>query len=159
MLMEEASLRCVMVDSEGLALLNCLGQCDKGLQGSSAILNVGKEVATVVVLGENGVPFIRDIGYGGVDVAAEKLVGDVNETLAYYSMSNGCEKVKRIYVCGENSLGDGFAEVLGDGIAGDVLAWNPFVHLHCAAAVADAGLVQRCGSALAIAAGLAMREV
>ena len=57
------------------------------------------------------------------------------------------------------SLVDDFVKAMNDGIRGKASVWNPFVHLHCQADAADTGLLQKHGSALAVAAGLAMRSI
>lgn len=68
-LMQKASLKCVLGDSQGLALLNCISLCDNGSkQGAVAIVNVGKSLTTIAILGDDGLPFIRDIGYSGSDI-------------------------------------------------------------------------------------------
>lgn len=68
-LAKEAALKCVLMDVEGLALLNCF----TGLVGNSdnstiAILNVGGSGTTVVIMGGNGRPFVRDMTFAGNDI-------------------------------------------------------------------------------------------
>jgi type IV pilus assembly protein PilM len=69
---EKASLNCVLMDTDGLALLNCLSQVKKGESGitSSAILDVGASCTTLAVMGENGLPFVRTVPYAGNDIIA-----------------------------------------------------------------------------------------
>lgn len=68
-LAKEAVLKCVLMDVEGLALLNCF----TGLAGNSdestiAILNVGGSGTTVAIMGANGRPFVRDMTFAGDDI-------------------------------------------------------------------------------------------
>jgi type IV pilus assembly protein PilM len=65
-LVKEAGLKCVLMDIDGLALLNCFhnltGRNDKT---TTAILNVGGSCTTLAIMSKDGWPFIRDINYAG----------------------------------------------------------------------------------------------
>jgi type IV pilus assembly protein PilM len=67
-LAKAASLRCALIDVDGLALLNCLegfaGNV-KAPKGTCAILNIGNRYTTLALRSEKGLPFIRDIAYAG----------------------------------------------------------------------------------------------
>jgi len=81
-LAKESALKCVLMDVEGLALLNCFNALDDEsdpaalgseqnppLAGSTtAILNVGGSGTTVAIMGSNGRPFIRDMTFAGDDI-------------------------------------------------------------------------------------------
>lgn len=68
-LAEEALLKCVLMDSEGLALLNCLKEYLLGDEKLPvAVINVGMSLTTVAILGTDGLPFIRDLKYCGSDI-------------------------------------------------------------------------------------------
>ncbi|MFB0554607.1 MAG: type IV pilus assembly protein PilM [Phycisphaerae bacterium] len=68
-LTKEAALKCVLMDVEGLALLNCFnGLTNDSEKSTTAILNVGGSHTTVAIMGNNGRPFIRDINYAGDDI-------------------------------------------------------------------------------------------
>lgn len=75
-LAKEACLDCVLMDVDGLALLNCFSEYEKIEAGRTiAILNVGSSYTTLVIMGANSLPFIRDIAYaGGTIVKSEKGV-------------------------------------------------------------------------------------
>jgi len=78
-LAKEASLDCVLMDVDGLALLNCLSEYEKTKAGRiTAILNVGSSYTTLAIMGANALPFIRDIAYAGgtivKEIASEKGV-------------------------------------------------------------------------------------
>jgi type IV pilus assembly protein PilM len=60
---EEAGLNCVLVDADGLALLNCFKELD-GRDGV-AILNLGSSHATLAIESPDGWPFVRDLPHGG----------------------------------------------------------------------------------------------
>ena len=68
-LAEEASLKTALVDVDGLALLNCLQYLGKVEPGSTAVvLNIGFTHSTLAIIGEDNLPFVRDIAYAGNDI-------------------------------------------------------------------------------------------
>ncbi len=74
---EEASLRAVLMDVDGLALLNCLQNCEKTKQGRKvAVMNVGSSFTTLAIVDNDNLPFIRDIAYAGSDI-----IGNLATTL------------------------------------------------------------------------------
>ena len=88
-LAKESALKCVLMDVEGLALLNCFnGLADESQKSTTAILNVGSSGTTVAIVGGNGWPFIRDMTFAGDDIieqiAADKVMStqDVREILS-----------------------------------------------------------------------------
>ncbi len=74
----DVSLNCVLMDVDGLALLNCFKELDnnhskkKVARNSTAILNVGNRYTTLAIVSENGFPFVRDVAYAG-----ERIVGQI----------------------------------------------------------------------------------
>ncbi|MDD5063449.1 MAG: type IV pilus assembly protein PilM [Phycisphaerae bacterium] len=111
-LVKEASLDCVLMDVDGLALLNCFSKYEKTEAGrTTAILNIGNTYTTLAIMGANAVPFIRDIACAGGtivrDIAAEKdvstdavrktLLGSENpagpEIDLGDSLEKGCQKL------------------------------------------------------------------
>lgn len=75
-LAKEARLNCILVDVDGLALLNCFNSLAHGNNQSEAdqtvaILNVGGSHATLAIMDKKGWPFIRDITYAGDDILAQ----------------------------------------------------------------------------------------
>ena len=189
-LAEEALLKCLLIDSDALALLNCLEKClPPGEELPIAIVNVGRSLTTVAILGTDGLPFVRDLGCSGGDIidhivksssdsaeqvhqrlsegkgsadidhACKKLILDITETLAYYLASHGGNAIERVYVCGGFSLLEDFVKALAGGINSRVSVWNPFLQMHCDDNTAGGDLIKKCGPAFAVAAGLAMRQV
>jgi type IV pilus assembly protein PilM len=78
-LAKEASLDCVLMDVDGLALLNCFSEYEKTEAGrTTAILNIGNSYTTLAIMGANALPFIRDITCAGgtiiKEIASEKGV-------------------------------------------------------------------------------------
>ncbi len=68
-LTKEAALKCVLMDVEGLALLNCFNDLTNDSEKSTtAILNVGGSGTTVAIMGGNGRPFIRDMTFAGDNI-------------------------------------------------------------------------------------------
>ncbi|MHC4638437.1 MAG: type IV pilus assembly protein PilM [Planctomycetota bacterium] len=68
-LIRSASLTPVLMDIDGLALLNCFSEQSASEPGkTTAILNVGTAYTTLAIMSGNGLPFIRDIASGGSDI-------------------------------------------------------------------------------------------
>ncbi|MCK5225817.1 MAG: type IV pilus assembly protein PilM [Planctomycetes bacterium] len=71
-LVKNTSLSTVMMDVDGLALLNYFGGHNKFQKGqTTAILNVGNSFTNLVIMGDNGLPFVRDLSYAGQDIIKE----------------------------------------------------------------------------------------
>jgi type IV pilus assembly protein PilM len=75
-LAKDARLNCILMDVDGLALLNCFngledGQEDAQTRRTVAILNVGGSHTTLAIMDNNGWPFIRDMTYAGNDIVAQ----------------------------------------------------------------------------------------
>ena len=69
---KEASLDCVLMDVDGLALLNCFSELEKAEPGQTiAVLNIGSSYTTLAIMGDNRWPFIRDIIYAGNDIVRQ----------------------------------------------------------------------------------------
>jgi type IV pilus assembly protein PilM len=80
-LAKEASLDCVLMDVDGLALLNCFSEFEKVRPGQTvAVLNIGSSYTTLAIMGDNRWPFIRDITYAGDDIV--KQIADENDMSA-----------------------------------------------------------------------------
>jgi type IV pilus assembly protein PilM len=89
-LAKESSLKCVLMDVEGLALLNCFNSLyEDSDKSTTAILNVGSTGTTVAIMGGSGRPFIRDMAFAGDDI--------IKQLAADKYMST--EDVKRILSC------------------------------------------------------------
>ena len=66
---KEASLNPVLMDVDGLALLNCLTECeDCATDQAMAVLNVGDTYTTLVIAGEQYFPFVRDTNNAGANI-------------------------------------------------------------------------------------------
>jgi len=87
-LTKEARLKCVLMDVDGLALLNCFNGLTNGHEKSEAnqtvaILNVGGTHTTLAIMDNDGWPFIRDMTYAGNDIVSHIAAGNntSNETV------------------------------------------------------------------------------
>jgi type IV pilus assembly protein PilM len=82
-LVKSASLNCVLLDVEGLALLNCLEalggehKAEGAGHKTAAILNVGNSRTTLAIMGTDGLPFVREIASAGNDIT-ERIAGEHN---------------------------------------------------------------------------------
>ncbi len=75
-LCERGRTYCMMVDVDGLALLNCLEACNARKPGEKAlILNLGGSYTNLAILAEDGLPFVRDIAYGGAAIVSHICQG------------------------------------------------------------------------------------
>jgi type IV pilus assembly protein PilM len=110
-----ADLQCVLIDVDGLALLNCFGKVECGgpkgdKAWTAAILNVGSSYTTLAIRGSDGLPFVRDIAYAGNDIiehiakrnnvskeaVRERLFGGADagsEQAVSQSMGEACRKL------------------------------------------------------------------
>ncbi len=198
-LAEKASLDCVLMDVDGLALLNCHSEYRKTRTGrtTTAILNVGGAYTTLAIMGDNNWPFIRDMAYAGNDIvrqiaiendmstertrrilfgcenptepsitlceslekACQKLISDVTETLRYYTAQEKAPIAEKIFVCGDFALVKGFVELLDSQLPAKAVLWNPFDKIRCDGGRPCEDILQKDGPAMAVAAGLAMREI
>jgi type IV pilus assembly protein PilM len=221
---KEAHLKCVLMDVDGLALLNCfnkLANKNENLQAGKtiAILNAGASNMTIAIMGANGRPFIRDMAYAGDDIieqisieknmstesvkeklfnnsqipqvhqgkpnggmtrptdgdepgyslekvdqaipygACRKVIDDVAETLRFYSAQVKSTRADRIFVCGGFALAAGFVELLSSQLGIEAVFWNPFEKLRCEEGQQYQNIFKERGSAMAVAAGLAMRSI
>ena len=82
-LVRDAGLKCVLMDIDGLGLLNCYNGLTRGRQKnpaekSVAILNVGATLTTLAIMDNNGWPFIRDMNQAGEDIIMQ--IAALNET-------------------------------------------------------------------------------
>lgn len=77
-LAKQASVDCVLMDVDGLALLNCLSECEQDSgDKTTAILNIGNSYTTLAIMSARGtptMPFIRDVAYAGNDIV--KAIAD-----------------------------------------------------------------------------------
>ena len=74
-LAKEARLKCVLMDVDGFALLNCykgLANDDEAETGRTvAILNVGGSNTTLAIMDSDGRPFVRDMIHGGDEIVSQ----------------------------------------------------------------------------------------
>ncbi|MBN1125855.1 MAG: pilus assembly protein PilM [Sedimentisphaerales bacterium] len=89
-LAHSASSKAVLMDVDGLALLNCISRFEQQSPGTSiAAINVGKTFTNIAILGEDGLPFIRDLPEGVhqiIDQIAAR--NNVSPTIAEQSVSD-----------------------------------------------------------------------
>lgn len=157
---KEAGLDNVLMDMDGLALINCHRHCFDE-PGTVAILNVGNSCATLAIIGDDDLPFIRDINFSTKNIenvtACEKLISGVTETLYYDAVHRKSEIIDKLYLCGSSSITDGFLDLMKSKLPSHPMLWNPFDKIPCDAQCAE--LLKQKGPAFAVAAGLAMRQL
>lgn len=105
-----AHLDCVLMDVDGLALINCFNELERPEKDhGAAILNIGSKYTTLAVEDDSGQPFIRNLNYAGDSImegiAAENemtsdavktmFAGDPNEIPANIqeSFSRACNRL------------------------------------------------------------------
>lgn len=120
-LTKESALKCVLMDVEGLALLNCFEDlADKSEKStarlsspkSTAILNVGGSGTTVAIIGSNGRPFIRDMTFAGnhiiKQIAADKGISTEDIKGILCSESTASQVVLHPIPSGAGGIRDSF---------------------------------------------------
>jgi type IV pilus assembly protein PilM len=106
-LAKDARLRCVLMDVDGLALLNCftgLANSDRknGTGRTVAILNVGGSHTTLAIMDADGRPFVRDIAHAGDEITGQ-IAAETGTTV---------EIVKKALSGDSAALDQSFAEAL-----------------------------------------------
>jgi len=77
---EGLSFHNILVDVDGLALINCFNELEKPETGqSTAILNVGCSFVNLAFIGNSSPPFIRDMVYAGNGII-KAVANEVGET-------------------------------------------------------------------------------
>jgi type IV pilus assembly protein PilM len=110
-IMEKANLSCVLMDVDGLALLNCLiaGRTAGTSISTSAVLDIGTSCTTLAVMSESGLPFVRTVPYAGNDIVdqiakennvgskmlEDELYGFASPTIAPENLQASMEKASR----------------------------------------------------------------
>jgi Tfp pilus assembly PilM family ATPase len=99
-----------------------------------------------------------------LEKASKKIVADITETLRYYDTQKKAEPLKKMYVCGDFALAEGFIEILNKQLPVETVLWNPFDKIKCDTGRTHRGMLQKSllqknGPAMAVAAGLAMRSI
>jgi len=104
----KAALDCVLMDVDGLALLNCLIESknsDTNIS-TSAVLHIGASCTTLAVMNETGLPFVRTVPYAGNDIVAQiakennvrpevvrnEIYGCASPTIPAQDLQNSMEK-------------------------------------------------------------------
>ena len=91
--------------------------------------------------------------------ASQKLITDVAETLRYYTAQKKSTFAEKMFVCGGFALVKGFVELLDNQLPIAAVLWNPFDKIAHGAGQQCRDILQKSGPAMAVAAGLAMREI
>jgi len=89
----------------------------------------------------------------------QPLISDIMETIRYYYTQHKVDSLDRMLVCGDFSLVIHFNEVLNAHLPFPVECWNPFTKMRCQKSAPFNDLLSHSGSAMAVAAGLAMRKI
>jgi type IV pilus assembly protein PilM len=105
-----------------------------------------------------------EIGPDRLERACAGLVEEVDTTLRYYAAQNGTGRPERLLVCGSFAAAGGFVELLAARLSIEVERWDPLADFEWRTAEggrADSTGAARHyeGSAMAVAAGLAMRSI
>ena len=99
-LAKEAALSCMLLDVDGLSLLNCFRKLRDPEPGkAAAVLNVGGSYTTLAIVSDDGWPFVRDMIYVGDDIvkqiAAEK---DMTAAAVGQILSGTSDVDKSLYI-------------------------------------------------------------
>jgi type IV pilus assembly protein PilM len=78
-LIRKATLNCVMLDVNSLALLNCFTECEKPESGMTfGVLDIGSKFMNLVISNDNALPFVRDIPN-----ASDRVIDHIAEQTDY----------------------------------------------------------------------------
>jgi type IV pilus assembly protein PilM len=71
-LVKDAGAKVVLMDADGLAALNCLSELEN-LNGfrTAALIDIGRQFTNVILLGSDGLPFVRDLNAGSQTLIEE----------------------------------------------------------------------------------------
>ena len=94
-----------------------------------------------------------------LDNACESLVVDINESLRYYRTQEKSGSIEKMLICGGFAQARGMVETLNNRLNTTIILWNPFEKIDCQVDSNCLDVLKKKGSAMAIAAGLAMRSV
>lgn len=77
-ILTEAGAKALLVDADALALLNCLNELHVlDTNSTVAVIDVGWELTNVVIYGQDGLPFVRDLTTAGRHIV-EKIGSEVD---------------------------------------------------------------------------------
>ncbi len=77
-MIKKAKLNCVLMDVDALALLNCFSEIENSEKDhGTAILNIGNNHTTMVIDGNEGWPFVRNLNFAGDEVI--KQIAEEND--------------------------------------------------------------------------------
>lgn len=111
---EDASLDTVLMDIDGLALLNCFSEYRKDsaeheIDRPAAILNVGSSFTNLAIMAgaasNNVLPFIRDITYAGDDIVKHIAAEHNLSTETVRKILSGCETSQQPQELGDSLAG------------------------------------------------------
>jgi len=96
--------------------------------------------------------------------ACNRLINEINKTVRYYGAQERTSDIRKILVCGGFTMFGDIVKILNSNLPMEVVLWNPFEKMRCQVGRNHRGvlvksIVRKNGSALAVAAGLAMRAI
>jgi type IV pilus assembly protein PilM len=190
-ILRKAGLKYTIIDADCMALLNC---CNiMAAAPDTALLNIDMSHTIVAIPSDKGVPFVRNIDYGGKNIinsvvrakglqkedfagtlrssqanlstdllnvlnkSCSSLTKSISRTLQFCVAENQDCRINEVLLTGELSLMPIIVEILNEQLDWPVRVWNPFENLETKNTIGH-DLLDKTGSAFAIAAGLAARE-
>lgn len=101
---------------------------------------------------------------GKLREASSPLVTEITKTLRYYESQQGSAPVRELLVCGGFASARGLTDVLSGQLSIKAVLWNPLEKMRVGFArnhnkVLRQNVLRKCGPAMAVAAGLAMRSI
>jgi Tfp pilus assembly PilM family ATPase len=121
--------------------------------------NVSTEVVKKEIYGLSEPVIPADKLEKSMEIACQKLVSDVAETLRYHSTQEKTSPIERILVCGGFGMVRGFVDILNEQLPLKAILWNPFDTMKYSVDRKCLDVIQSKGPVMAVAAGLAMRSV
>jgi type IV pilus assembly protein PilM len=95
----------------------------------------------------------------GLEGACAELIEAITTTLRYHAAQQSCDRVERLLVCGAFAGVDEFVALLRARLYLEVAPWNPLATFPCEAGEECRTLTREAGFSMAVATGLAMRQL
>lgn len=174
-LLQQAGLTPVIIDLTSFALINCFLFNNPGLnkESSSAVVNLNLDLLSINILQGGSLYFTRDIYMSEetpllppqqttenapLQLVLENIIREIRLSFDYYE-SEFEKQINTTFFSGEGMRIPTLMEMLNSKLGKEIVAWNPLQKLIIAPGQVEPTELQNKSSMLAIACGLALREM
>lgn len=174
-LLQQAGLTPGIIDLTSFALINCFQFNNPGLnkESSSAVVNLNLDLLSINILQGGSLYFTRDIYMSEetpllppqqntendhLQLVLENIIREIRLSFDYYE-SEFEKQINTTFFSGEGIRIPSLMEMLNSKLGKEIVVWNPLQKLIIAPGQVDTTELQNKSSMLAIACGLALREM